>query len=106
MDILDLVEQVPVMEIPASAGLDRIIVYWHDVATGKGHVTITCWGCAWTAYFGGMGKEDIKSFFASADVPYLVSKLGFTQWLKSSKRHESYLARIVAAIKASTGRAA
>jgi hypothetical protein len=94
-------EAVAFTRIPEAAGLDTIIVYWHDIGPGKGYVTITCWGSAWTAYFGGMGAHDIKSFFASADVPYLINKLGTTQWLKSSKKHDLYLGRIVFAIQES-----
>jgi hypothetical protein len=94
-------EAVAVTTIPEGAGLDTINVYWHDIGPGKGYVTIICWGCAWTAYFGGMGGHNIQSFFASADVPYLINKLGYTQWLKASKKHDAYLGRLVFAIQES-----
>lgn len=48
-----------------------------------------------------MGEDKtIQKFFAEAYTTYLVDKLGFTQWLKKSKQHEIYLARIIDAIKA------
>jgi hypothetical protein len=93
--------RIQVTDIPEADGLDHIIVYWHDVAPGKGHVTIICWGCAWTSYFGGMGKHNIQSFFASADVGYLVGKMGSTQWLKASKKHDLYLGKVIGAVQAS-----
>lgn len=86
-------------EIPEQAGLDKITVFWQDWDPGKGAVTITVWGCAWNCYFGGMGSDTIREFFASVGTGYLVQKLGTTQWLKNSKRHEDYLSRIVNAVK-------
>lgn len=95
--------QVHITEIPEANGLDHIVVYWHDVAPGKGHVTIVCYGAAWTAYFGAMDGRTIRKFFAEAGVDYLVTKLGITEWLKSSRKHENYVTRIVSAIKAALG---
>ena len=91
---------VELYEIPEQDGLDSIRVYWHNVAPGKGYVTIVCWGCAWNSYFGGMGDGTIQDFFRRADTNYLVDKLGITQWLKQTKRHGAYLAKIINAVKA------
>lgn len=90
---------VEVLTIAPAGALDSITVYWHNFSPGRGQVTLTCWGAAWTAYFGGMSGNTIQEFFAGADVGYLVNKLGFTQWLKSSKKHEDYLGRIVRAVQ-------
>lgn len=90
---------VEIQEIPAKGCIDPITVFWQDFAINKGAVTITCWGSSWTCYFGGMGSNSIKEFFIKANTSYLVSKLGVTQWLKQSKKHDQYLARIVDAIK-------
>jgi len=87
------------LEIPAQSALDGITVYWHNYGSSKGMVTIVCWGSSWNAYFGGMPEETIQEFFAKADVGYLVGKLGTAQFLKQTKQHLGYLARIVAAIK-------
>lgn len=65
-------------EIPASDGLDSIQVYWRDVGEGQGHVTITCYGCAWTAYFPGMSGKTIRQFFASCDVDYTPRNIQYT----------------------------
>jgi hypothetical protein len=90
---------VELLEIPEKDGLDAINVYWHNVGPGKGYVTITCWGSAWTSWFGGMGDRTIQQFFAAGHVGYFVNKLGITQHLKQSKRNEAYLARIIVAVK-------
>jgi hypothetical protein len=79
--------------------LDAIQVFWTNYAPFQGSVTITCFGCAWTAYFGGMMSETIQQFFAQADTPYLISKLGRSQLLKARKKDDVYLARIISAIK-------
>lgn len=91
---------VTLLSIPEQAGVDSIRVYWHNLEPGKGYVTLTCWGCAWNSYFGGMNGQTIEQFFAGADTSYLVSKLGNTQWLKATKKHEVYLARLINAVKA------
>lgn len=80
-------------------GMDTINVYWHDVGEGQGHVTITCWGCAWTCYFNSMPEKTIRQFFAAADVDYLVTKLGITQHLQQRKRDFVYLEKIVTAVR-------
>lgn len=82
------------------AGLDPIQVYWRNLGPGRGSVVITCWGSAWTCYWGGMGEHGVRSFFASADVDYLVNKLGYAPTLKERKRDLAYLEKIVRAIKA------
>lgn len=91
---------ITLLEIPEQDGLDSIRVYWHNVGVGKGYVTIVCWGCAWNSYFGGMSGQAIEQFFAGADTSYLASKLGNTAWLKQTKKHEVYLARLIYAVKA------
>jgi len=87
--------------IKDAPGLDWIYVYWSDVEPGKGHVTITCYGSAWCAYFGGMPGDTIRQFFQRADTSYLVTKLGITPQLKQTKQHANYLAKIIDAVKAS-----
>jgi hypothetical protein len=93
--------------IDGADGLDTIHVFWvnvksakGDFGSGKGYVTIICYGCAWTAYFGGMNGKTIQQFFASVDVDYLVTKLGIKQQLKQGKKFDVHLGRIVKAIQA------
>lgn len=86
-------------KIAEGNGLDEIHVFWMDVATGKGYVTVICYGQAWTAYFGGMGGMTIREFFAGCDTGYLVTKMGITPALKQSKKNDVYLGRIIDAVK-------
>jgi hypothetical protein len=94
-----MLEMISTETIKGDASLDTITVYWHDYKPGQGMVTLVCWGCAWTAFFGAMSGETIREFFSRADVGYLVTKLGITQFLKQTKTHEKYLGRIVSAVK-------
>lgn len=92
-------EGVEVSIVPPAADLDEVVVYWRNLSLGKGHVTVTCWGNAWTGYFGGMGERTIQQFVAGADTSYLVNKLGITPHLKQTKRDHAYLARVINAVK-------
>jgi len=98
--------KVEAFEITGGDRLDPVQVYWYDVGSSRGHVTITCFGAAWTAYFNGMGFDAtggpvmIREFFARVDVEYLVSNLHANP-LSASKRDLTYLKRIVVAVKAS-----
>ncbi len=90
---------VQAFRIPPAGALDGIDVIWRNDEPGRGSVTITCWGSAWTCYFGGMCGETIQQFFARADTSYLVSKLGITPHLKGTKKDQQYLARVIDAVK-------
>lgn len=100
--------QVPVecWEIPEANGLDRIHVFWMDVAPGKGYVTIICYGSAWTAYFGAMSGMTIREFFAMADAGYLTSAMGTARTLRLAQGLQDYLCRIILAVKAAIAKAA
>lgn len=91
---------VNAVKITGAPELDIIHVFWMDVAPGAGYCTIICYGSAWTAYFGSMGKNTIRQFFEGAETEYLVGKMGNTPHLKSTKRDNAYLARIIDAVKA------
>lgn len=90
---------VNAFEIEPAGSLDRIQVFLVDSARYKGSITITCWGCAWTAYFGGMMCPTIREFVLMIDVGYLVDKLGINPTLKQRKQDMAYLTRIVEAVK-------
>lgn len=87
--------EVEAEQIDGVVGLDPIQVFWSDLGAGKGSVTITCYGSAWTAYFNAMGPRTIRQFFGDADTDYLVTKLANTQ----RKAALTYLGRIIDAIK-------
>lgn len=84
-----------------TGGLDPITVYWHDFKPGAGMVTIVCYGSAWTAYFGAMGDDTIKSFVKRAYTDYLVNKLTNFEYHKRGRKYEKYLKQIVEAVKGS-----
>lgn len=88
------------LEIVGSKALDPIHVYLVDVAPGKGHVTITCYGAAWTAYFGAMGERSVREFVAAVDSGYLANKMGIAPHLKGRKSDFAYLGRIIDAVRA------
>jgi hypothetical protein len=93
-----VVEAVVIKDIQ---GLDPIHVYWVDVVPGVGYCTITCYGAAWTCYFGAMGGRSIKQFFAAADVSYLANAMSHKPHLKEQMKHLVYLKKIVQAVKES-----
>lgn len=98
---------VEAVQIAGAEGLDPIHVFWLNVDPGKGSVTIICCGLAWSAYFGAMGGRTIQEFFADADAGYMHDAMGIRPMhLKSSKRNEAYLIRIIKAVKASLKAAA
>ncbi len=91
---------VELLEVPSRDGLDSIRVYWHNIAPGKGYVTITCYGDSWNTYFNAMSGDTIQEFFQRVGTDYMVNALIHRKWFKKDKNHEKYLTRIVDAIKA------
>lgn len=99
----DTIGVVDVTYIPSTGTVDPVTVFWQNFSPGKGSVTITCYGDAWTAYFGAMGGSTIQKFVVeSASVEYLANKLtpnhvrlNQTQ----TKRQDEYLGRILRVIK-------
>jgi len=58
--------------------LDPITVFLEDLSlfTGKGRITITCFGKAWTAYWGAMGDDtSVAEFFCGCDEHYIAKNL-------------------------------
>jgi len=86
-----------------SVGLDPIRVVIEQFGEGEqGMITITCYGRAWTAFWGAMATRSVRKFFVSCDVPYLVGCLvrGTTPTAKRFvASDEAYLARIVVAVQ-------
>jgi hypothetical protein len=89
-----------VQEITARGNLDPITVYWHDTDIGKGSVTITCYGNAWTSWWGAMGGNTVKEFFLRCDEGYLFNNLANNQVLKQNILAHTYIKKIIATIKA------
>jgi len=55
--------------------LDPVHVFIEDIGKGQGRITITCYGKAWSCYWGGMGTDSISEFFCSCNEQYLTEKL-------------------------------
>ena len=55
--------------------VDPITVYVQNQSEGKGKITIECYGSSWSSYWGGMGKQNLQSFFSSCDNHYLLKNL-------------------------------
>lgn len=55
--------------------LDPVCVFAEDFGPGQGQITITCFGKAWTSYWGGMGDRNIAEFFCDCDEHYIAKKL-------------------------------
>lgn len=55
--------------------LDPVTVFAEDICPNQGKITITCYGEAWTAYFGSIGDSGIADFICSCDESYLAGKL-------------------------------
>lgn len=91
---------VDLVVIPHSADLEEVRVYFEDVGIGKGYVTITCWGCAWSQYFGGMGDDTIRHFFEHSGTYYLADKMGCREHFKQRKADFVHLRKIIDAVKA------
>lgn len=97
MKVLNL--NASTIQIIYAAELDTIQVTWVNYQPGRGDVTITCYGQAWTCYFNAMSGKTIQQFFREADTAYMVNALQRGQFLKQNKAHAQYLAKIVNAIK-------
>lgn len=63
------------LRITDVAGLDPISVYVEDVRQNAGYLTLTCFGRAWTAYWGDTGTSTVTEFILSVNVGYLANCL-------------------------------
>lgn len=97
-------------ELPENCGqLDPVGVFLEDVdeAGNVGYLTLTCYGQAWTAYWGGMGHKGLRRFLLSVNDDYIVNNLvrGMDMILKFQRpRARAYLLRIVGAMRAALER--
>lgn len=90
--------QCDYITISGADRLDPIKVFFEDTAEGAGQITVTCYGSAWSAYFGAMGDRNIKQFALSASADYLAGAM-LSTIRKATKREEQYLKRIVLAVQ-------
>ena len=90
-------ESVEAFTIYDTSKLDPILVVTQNHDAGSGTIVVTCYGCAWTAWFGGMGDSLIADFVSGVDADYLAGKLHATMG-KFTTREKAYLTRIAQAV--------
>lgn len=78
--------------------LDPIDLYLDELDDKAAHVTIICYGCSWTTYFGSPGNDGIKSFIGRCNASYLLNRFANGADKKRSKEVELYLLRIIEAV--------
>jgi len=84
--------------------IDPIHVVLYEPVKGTGSLTITCYGLAWTCWWGAMGDCHVREFLRSVDAGYVVGCLvrGQGQFQKARRtqdRERDYLVDIVAAVQ-------
>lgn len=85
-------------------GLDVITAYVNDIAPGHGELTVTCYGLAWTCYWGAMGEDrTVRQFVAGTSPAYVANCLirgrnQFPAAVRNQGRELAYLTRIAAAV--------
>jgi hypothetical protein len=67
--------QVTKLTITGAPSLDPITVFAEDIGPRQGKITIECYGKSWSAYWGGMGEQNITEFFRSCSVDYIANKM-------------------------------
>jgi hypothetical protein len=86
------------MIVRGAKALDPVCAIFRDAGPQCGELTVTCYGRAWTAYWGAMGDQTVKEFVHSCGRDYICNKLtDYTR--KQTKSDGEYLERIVTALK-------
>jgi hypothetical protein len=76
---------------------DPIHVYLHDFCKGHGMITVTCWGTAWTAFWGAMGDRPVREFVTGTDADYMCKKLASSD-RKSTKGEYVYRLKVATSV--------
>ena len=90
------------MRAPGLGAIDPINVIIDNTGATSGHITITCYGRAWTAYWGSMGT-DLASFFCQCDPGYICDNMmrSMTPTLQRVRKNDDkYLVDIIVAVQA------
>lgn len=88
---------VDTLHIPRSPALDPIYCYFEDFDSGRGRMTIACFGDAWTGAWGAMGgRRKVRQFVAESDPDYLAASL--LQMRKANKATRDYVGCIAVAV--------
>ena len=83
-------------EIRNVPALDPVAVYVRDMGMQRGHITVTCFGAAWTAYFGAMGCDSVEEFISKVSGEYLCNKTAPPS--NQTKAQEKYRRRVKDAV--------
>lgn len=93
---------VRVLRLSELDRLDPVTVFLEDRGNGRGLLVISCYGKAWSAYWGAMGSP-LRQFVASVSPDYLLDRLDsseLTTLKQYRKTNADYLLRIVEAVQA------
>ena len=100
---MNITQQPVVMRtITGAERLDPIRVITVNLKPGQGRIDISCYGRAWTAYWGAMGEQTIEEFFMDCNPDYLLGNLvsGLPAiGRRDQVRDEVYLTRIIVAVQ-------
>ena len=69
-------KQITIIKLTELDRLDPVNVVIEDFKLGQGQIIITCYGKAWTSYWGAMGNQTISQFFCSCDEHYIAKNIG------------------------------
>ena len=67
--------KVTKLQISGAKSLDMVTVIVDDLGPEQGKIIIECYGKAWSAYLGSMGKGGLAKFFCSCDNDYIIRKM-------------------------------
>lgn len=94
------------LTIKSAPGLDTITVVLIDFGNAEGKAIIDCYGKAWGAFWGAMGKSKnpgqehatVREFLADCDDDYLLACF-LNQRDEAKQREKKYLLKIIEAVR-------
>lgn len=86
------IENIQVLRVPASPGIDPITVFIEEHSLGAASLTIRCYGTAWAAYFGAMGCGAVE-FISSIGAGYLANKMASPEMVMTNKKARDQMQR-------------
>lgn len=76
--------------------LDPITLIYENFGSNRGQIIVKCYDKVWSAFWGGMGCDDVLDFVRKTGNEYLVDRLAP---YGTKKKDLDYLDRIVTALK-------
>ena len=95
-----ITDSFTIYEAPMPSGkgeLDPIHVILRDCG-GCGDITVTCYGSAWTQWFGAIGTSSLRDFIAQCHPEYIADKLLTTTSQPFNKITQQWVHRIAYAV--------